>query len=162
MTIIEIATKLPDRPGSMASMVRHLAENRINLAAVTVERAGPQSSVRMIVNDPKRAVPLLKKAGYQVTTRELLVVHLEDRAGSLLRVLTQLAEADINVPSLTILVRRDGAKVLVAMAVDAPARARKILRSSGYYAPKAEDALSNSDLVAAAPSIPAESVGLLL
>jgi hypothetical protein len=162
MAIVEISTKLPDRAGALAAMVRHLAEHQINLAAITVDQVGPRSSVRMVVNDPKRAVPLLRKAKYSVTTRELLVVHLEDRSGSLLRVLTQLAEASINVGGLTILVKRDGTRVLVALAVDAPAKARKILRESGYYAPGAETTLSNSDLVAAAPKIPPESVGLLL
>ena len=54
-----------------------------------------------------------------------------------------------------------GSYSLTVLATD-PARARKILQQSGFASAAAERLVSNADLLASAPTIPAESVGLLL
>ncbi|MCI4364188.1 MAG: ACT domain-containing protein [Thermoplasmata archaeon] len=162
MGLLEISFRLPNRPGALARVARLLAENRINLAAISVEATSRRGTVRLIVSDPTRAVRLLGKAGYEPTTGELLPVHLEERTGSLLQVLDCLAEAKINISFVTLLVQREGARVLVALGVSNTKRALEALRKAGYYSTGASGIVSNSDLVAAAPAIPSESVGLLL
>ncbi|HEV2448923.1 MAG TPA: ACT domain-containing protein [Thermoplasmata archaeon] len=162
MPLIEILLRLPNRPGALAGVARKLAEHRINVAAISVEATAKQGTVRLVVSDPARAVRLLRAQGLQPKTGELIPVHLEERTGSLLRVLDRLAAAKINVRYVTLLVQRDGARVLVALGVDSPKRAQKALSAAGYYSSGAEGLVSNSDLVAAAPAIPSESVGLLL
>ncbi len=92
----------------------------------------------------------------------MIAVRLEDRAGSFLKVLDALAQANVNVVSVAILVAREGAQSLVALSTDDLTRARKVLRERGFIAEGAERLVSNADLIAAAPAIPAESVGLLL
>jgi hypothetical protein len=160
--LLEISFAIPNRPGALAGVARRLAENRINVAAISVESAGRKGTVRLIVSRPDRAVHLLREAGYEPTSAELLPVHLEERAGSLVEVLDCLAEARINVRSVTLLVQREGSRALVALGVSEPAKAVALLRKSGHYSTGAEGLVTNSDLVAAAPAIPSQSVGLLL
>ncbi|MCI4334227.1 MAG: ACT domain-containing protein [Thermoplasmata archaeon] len=162
MALVEISLRLPNRPGALAGVARSLAENRINVAAISVEATSNRGTVRLVVSDPARAVRLLEESGLKPSTGELLPVHLEERTGSLLQVLDCLAAARINVRYVTLLVQRDGARVLVALGVSSPKKALAALRKAGYYSSGAEGLVSNSDLVAAAPSIPSESVGLLL
>jgi hypothetical protein len=161
MPLIELALPLPNRPGTLASVARILAEKGINVASIHVESLARDTHVRLIVSDPKGAVPLLKKAGYRITTHELLAVQLEDRAGSFLRVLEALSEAAVNVDHVIILVQREGNKSLVAMGVNDLPKARRILRRASFLADPVQH-ITNSDLVSARPSIPSESVGLLL
>jgi hypothetical protein len=162
MPIVEILLRLPNRPGALAGVARQLAENRINVAAISVEATARRGTVRLVVSDPTRALRLFRSKGLRPTTDELLPVHLEERTGSLLQVLDCLAAAKVNVRYVTLLVQREGARVLVALGVNNPKRARQALSGAGYYASGAEGIVSNSDLVAAAPAIPSESVGLLL
>lgn len=162
VTLLEISFAIPNRPGSLAGVARRLAENRINLAAISVESAGRKGVVRLIVSRPERALHLLREFGYEPTSAQLLPVHLEERAGSLVQVLDFLAEAKINVRSVTLLVQREGSRSLVALGVSDPAKAVELLRKSGHYASGAERLVSNTDLVAVAPAIPSQSVGLLL
>jgi hypothetical protein len=162
MPLREISLTLPNRPGTLAGVARILAGARINLAAVSVDSTPTRGRVRLIVSAPDRAVALLAGAGYKPEVRDLLAVRLEDRAGSFLRVLEVLARGKVNLTGAAILVAREGNLPLVALSTSNPARALKLLAAAGFASHHAEGLISNSDLLAGAPSIPAESVGLLL
>ncbi len=162
MALVEIALNLPNRPGELAGVARLLAEHQINVASIHVDSTSARGTVRLVVSDPAGALPLLRKAGLSVTTCELIAVQLEDRAGSFLKVLDCLTEARINIEHVVLLVQRDGNRTLVALGLDDLARARRRLRRAGFLSAEADRLVSNSDLVAGAPVIPSESVGLLL
>ena len=162
MTLRELSLTLPNRPGALAGVARVLAKERINLAAISVDSAAGKGRVRLVVNDPDRAMSLLSSAGYDPEVREMMAVRLEDRAGSFLRVLEALARAKVNLQSVAILVAREGNQALVALSANDLTRARKVLRQAGFASTAAERLVSNADLLASAPSIPGETVGLLL
>ncbi|HYK92416.1 MAG TPA: ACT domain-containing protein [Thermoplasmata archaeon] len=162
MTLKELSLQLPNRPGALVRVARILAREQINLAAISVDSTRTRGRVRLVVSDPTKARRLLEEAGYAVETQELIAVRLEDRAGSFLKVLDALASANVNVVSVAILVAKEGAQSLVGLSTDDMARARKVLREGGFVAEAVERLISNADLIAAAPAIPAESVGLLL
>lgn len=162
MTLQEIALELPNRPGALAGIARILAKERINVAALGVDSSAKRGHVRLVVNNPQRARSLLADAGYKVETHDLIAVRLEDRSGSFLQVLEALAEAKVNIQSVAILVVKDGNQSLVAFSSDELPRARQILRQRGFLSEAAERLVNNRDLLAAAPAIPPESVGMLL
>lgn len=162
MPLREISLTLPNRPGTLAGVARVLARERINLAAISVDSAAGKGRVRLIVSDPDRATALLSRAGYEVDVREMLAIRLEDRAGRFLRVLDALAREKVNIRSVAILVAREGNQPVVAISANNLARARKVLEKAGFASSVAEQIASNEELLAAAPSIPSESVGLLL
>jgi hypothetical protein len=162
MALKEISLRLPNRPGQIARIARLLAEQRINIAAITLDSTGARSSVRLIPDKPDRAVTILEDAGFTVDLHDTLVVQLEDRAGSFLKVLDILAASKVNVESIAILVAREGSNSLVAIATDDIARARRVLQESGFASSRSERLVSNADVVARAPAIPSESVGMLL
>ena len=162
MVLREISLTLPNRPGALAGVARALAEQRINLAAIGADSAQGRGRLQLIVNDPDRAVRLLAAAGYDPEAREMLAVRLEDRAGSFLQVLEVLAKEGVNIQSVAILVAREGNRPLVALSSNDLDRARKLLLRAGFVSRAAEELVSNGDLLAGAPTIPGETVGLLL
>lgn len=162
MTIQELSLRLPNRPGQLAGVLRRLAEERINIAAVSVDSTRDQGHVRLVVSDPGRAVEILRDAEFPVETRELLTISLEDRPGSLLQALDVLAKGRVNILSITLLVTRERARVLVALGVDTLPKARRLLIQGGFLSHEIHRGLTNSDLLGVAPSISSESVGMLL
>jgi hypothetical protein len=162
MVLREISLTLPNRPGALEGVARTLADHRINLAAIGADATPKVGRLRLVVNDPDRAVRLLADAGYEPEVREMLAVRLEDRAGSFLKVLEVLAREKVNIQSVAILVARDGNQPLVALSSDDLLRARRVLHRAGFVSQAAEGLVSNRDLLAGAPSIPDQSVGLLL
>ncbi len=162
MSLREISLTLPNRPGALAGVARTLAKARINLAALSADSSAGKGRIRLIVSDPDRAVGLLTAAGYETDIREMLAVRLEDRAGSFLRVLEVLAREKVNIQSVAILVTRESNQPLVAIAASDLPRARRLLQRAGFVSRTAENLVSNTDLIAGAPRIPGESVGMLL
>ena len=162
MSLREISLSLPNRPGAIEGVARALAEQRINLAALSADSSPKGGRIRLVVNDPDRAVRLLSASGYEPEVREMLAVRLEDRAGSFLRVLEVLAREKVNIHSVAILVAREGNQPLVALSSDDLPRARQLLQRAGFVSRAAEGLVSNADLLAGSPTIPGESVGMLL
>ena len=162
MALDQIALELPNRPGALAGVARLLAEERINLAAISVDSKSRKGHVRLIVSDTDKAMRCLQKADYPVVRQELLAVHLEDRSGSFLQVLDVLAAAKVNIEGVAILVAREGSQSLVALLTSDLAKARRLLEQAGFMSRTAERLVNNADLVAASPAIPQESVGFLL
>jgi|GEM_PF-149751 len=162
MAVQEITLTLPNRPGVLQKVAQILAEGRINVASISLNSQGTRSNVRLVVSDTERALSLLRRSGYKVDAHELLVVHLEDRAGSFAKVLNVLARHKVNLLSATILVTRDRQRVLVGMEVNNTARARKLLADAGFLSASAEQLITNEDLISSRLSeVPSESVGLL-
>lgn len=163
MTIQEVTVTIGNRPGNLQSIAQLLAEWRIYVAAISLSSFKQKSSIRLVVNDTERALWLLRKKGYKADAKELIVVSMEDKTGSLLKVLDILARQKINIESATILVMREGQKVLVGLDVSTPQRAHKILVEAGFISKAAEGLISNAGLVASNVVYnPTESVGLLL
>jgi hypothetical protein len=162
MGLTEISLHLPNRPGQLAAVARILARKGINVASIHVDSTASRGDVRLVVSDPRGAVPLLKQAKYDVRTSELVPIQLEDRAGSFLKVLDTLSAAKINIEHVVLLVRREGTKTVVGLGLSDLPKARRILRKSGFLPKGGEDVISNAELVAVAPAIPSESVGLML
>jgi len=162
MPIQELSLRLPNRPGQLAEVLRLVAQERINIAAVSVDSTRARGHVRLVVSDPVRALEVLRDAGLPVETREMITIALEDRPGSLLQALDLLGKGKVNILSITLLVTRERARVLVALSVNNLPKARRLLTEGGYLSPEAGHRLSNADLLGVSPSIPSESVGMLL
>lgn len=163
MSIQEITLTIGNRPGNLQGVAKLLAEWRINVAAISLSSFKQKSTIKMVVSDTERALWLLRKAGYKAEATELLVVRMEDKSGSMLRVLDILAQHKINVEGAMILVTREGQKVLIGLDVSTPQRARKRLLDAGFLSSEAKGLISNSGLVSSNLIYNAtESVGLLL
>jgi hypothetical protein len=158
MALREISLHLPNRPGTLAGVARLLAQDHINVAAISVDSQSRTGHVRLIVSDPGSATRLLRKAGYRPQVREVLAVRLEDRTGAFLSVLNILGRAGVNIRSVVILVAREGTEPIVALSTDNVPRARRLLRDAGYGTSLDELKVSNRQLIANAPTIPLESV----
>jgi hypothetical protein len=160
--IQELSLRLPNRPGQLAEVLRRLAGERINIAAVSVDSTRARGHIRFVASDPLRALEILRDAGFSVEARELLTIALEDRPGSLLDALDVLGRGRVNIRSITLLVTRERSRVLVALSVNDLPKARRLLTPGGYLSHEAARRITNADLLGVTPSIPSESVGLLL
>jgi hypothetical protein len=162
MGVQEITLALGNRPGVLQRVAMLLAEGRIYVASISIFSQGRTSTIRMVVSDTERALWLLRRSGYKADASELLVISMEDKTGSLLKVLDVLAKHKVNIASITILVVREAHKTLIGLGVDNPTKARKMLSDSGFLSVSAENLVTNAGLVASAVvDTTTGSVGLL-
>jgi len=62
-----------------------------------MKEAKQYSLIRVVVDETEKALKILKKAEYWVTTSEVLVMRLENRPGTLARISKRFGDANINI-----------------------------------------------------------------
>ncbi len=91
---VELNLRLPNSPGALAGVCGLLANERINILALTVESAG---HLRLVVDNHVHAAAVLRERHHQVRERDVLFVALPNTVGALAPVLRLVSEAGINV-----------------------------------------------------------------
>ena len=62
-----------------------------------IKEAKQYSLIRVVVDQTKKALDILKQADYWVTTAEVLVMRLENRPGTLAKISKKFGDANINI-----------------------------------------------------------------
>ena len=112
--------------GVIADISRVLADNGLNIEAISAEALGDKGVVTLTTNDDDDALRVLTDAGFKTVTDEALVLRLRDEPGALARVAERFKDAGVNLQSLHIVDRRDG-YTTVALAADDRARAEALV-----------------------------------
>src|SRR5438445_10864789 len=98
-SMIQIDIEVPDRPGELAKLAAILGTAGINIEAISGESASGRSYVSLIVSQPAQAREALMKRGDGCSTRTVLVVRLDDKAGALAALAKKLGAAGATVRS---------------------------------------------------------------
>ena len=97
MNIKQISVFLENKPGALYAMTGVLAQNQVDLRALSVAETTDFGIVRMIAADVYTATTVLKEAGYIHSITPVLGVAIDDVPGGLNRVLQVLTDAQVNV-----------------------------------------------------------------
>lgn len=138
MLIKQLSVFLEDRSGRLTELTRILAENDVNITALTVAETADYGMVRMVVGRPERAKKALEEAGFTVGLTEVVCAKMPDQPGSLHRILQILTEEQINVDYMYAFSNSN-----VALAV---IRSADISRVAGVLHQHKLELLSGSDL----------------
>lgn len=99
-TVKQIDLSLENRPGVLSAVSDTLGVNGINIIGFHVVTDVAEGTVRVIVNDPEKAINVLKTAGYGIDVKEVIGCEIPHHPGGLNAILKPLKEADINVDYL--------------------------------------------------------------
>ncbi len=97
MNIKQISVFLENKPGTLCAMTTALAQNNVDMRALSLAETKDFGIVRIIVDDVYTATTVLKEAGFIHTLNTVLGVMIPDEPGGLNRVLQILDEAQVNV-----------------------------------------------------------------
>ena len=97
MSIKQISVFLENKPGTLLSMTAALAENKIDMRALSLSETSDFGIARLIVDDVYSASTVLKDAGFIYNVSTVLAVCVPDEPGGLNRVLNIISEAGMNV-----------------------------------------------------------------
>ncbi len=97
MNIKQISVFLENKPGALYAMTGVLAQNQVDLRALSVAETKDFGIVRLIADDVYKATTVLKEAGYIHSITPVLGVAIADVPGGLNRVLQVLTDAKVNV-----------------------------------------------------------------
>ena len=97
MRIHQISVFLENRAGQFAEITGILAENGIDLRAISIAETADYGILRMIVDDAQKTTSLLMQHGYLLTMTPVIVVAVSDQPGGIAPVLATMAEGNIDI-----------------------------------------------------------------
>lgn len=127
----QLSVFLENKPGQLASFVHMLADHNIDLQAMSLAEAQEYGLLRIVVDKPEETLALLKEQNWPCATTEVLSVLVPDKPGSLTKILTVLADNNINVAYSYAFLTRVQGHACVILRVDDNAHAMQLLTAAG-------------------------------
>ena len=94
----DLTVILPDEPGQLAKLGDATGAAGINIEGMCATTAGGKGEVHLLVEDADAAKSALSDAGMDVEAeRDVLVVDVEDRPGTMAEVARKVAETGANI-----------------------------------------------------------------
>lgn len=118
MFIKQISVFVENKKGRLHSLTKTLADNDIDLKALSIADTSNFGILRCIVNDPVKALDIIKKANFTASVTEVLAVEVTDTPGGLAEVLEVLSDNDISVEYLYSFVGTRSENALIIFRVD--------------------------------------------
>ena len=131
MRVEQIAVFLENKSGRLAEITRILAENDINIRALSVADTADFGILRLIVDKVDLAKEVLRAGGFTVGKTNVVAVEVPDRSGGLASVLKVVHQADLNVEYMYAFVNKSGSNAVLIFRFDNSAAAAEVLRREG-------------------------------
>ena len=119
MRIHQISVFLENRAGQLAEITRLLAENQIDIRAVSIAETTDYGVARMIVDDYQKASAILLEHGDILSLTPVWAVEVPDRPAGLAELLSVLAENCIDVEYMySLLIHKNNCAYMVLRISD--------------------------------------------
>ena len=137
-TIQQLSVFLENREGRLDEMLSVLAENDVNIVALSLADTSDYGMLRMIVSDPHRGRQALKDAGITAMLTDVVALRVPHATGSLSKAMHQIVEGEVNVEYMYAFA--NGSDAAAILKSDDPGRVIDILKGSGFDVYSAEEA----------------------
>lgn len=114
----QISVILNNRPGALAKACSVLSENLVNMQAISVIEHNDHAVLRIIADNPTKALLLLEQEGLMVLEQNVVIAKMENCAGALTRIAQKLALADINVAYAYAAATENASEALLVIRTD--------------------------------------------
>lgn len=97
MSVKQLSVFLENRPGTLSEFTGILAQNNVNMRALSLADTYDFGIARIITDNPEKAAEIVRANSYVVNVSDVTVVEVSDSAGSLDRILKILGENGVNI-----------------------------------------------------------------
>ena len=132
MRVEQIAVFLENKSGRLAEITSILADNDINIRALSVADTADFGILRLIVDNVEKAKSILQEGGFTVGNTDVLAVEVADKTGDLATVLRSLHRATINVEYMYAFVNKTGENAVLIFRFEKMDEAIEVLQKDGF------------------------------
>ena len=133
MALKQLTVFVENKQGTVVSVTDALANNNINIRALSIAETEGFGILRLIVDNQDAAESVLAEAGYLIKTTDVVGVKIGDAPGKLSGALKVLNEAGINMEYLYAFMSRTERHAYVVLRVENNAEAEAALEKAGYH-----------------------------
>lgn len=123
MSVPQISVFMESRPGHLHRVLDAFEDAHVNVRGFSASDTGDYGVVRFIVDEPDKAIDVLRGMGSATVKSEVLCLRLPDRPGELARVMGILSDRGLNVSYTYSLI-----STFIAVSVKNIAHAEEILK----------------------------------
>ena len=134
MIIKQISLFMENSTGRLAGATDLLAEAKINLRAISIADTTEFGILRLIADQPEKAVKLLKEAGFAARETDVIAVEIADEPGSLARIMALFRDEGVGIEYLYASLEHRAGKAVIVMKVDNTVAALALLEKHGFSA----------------------------
>lgn len=127
MLVKQISVFLENKSGRLADVTRTLADNGINICAMSIADTTDFGILRLIVNKPEEAEKILGENEFTVSCTNVIAIGVEDKPGGLAKALDILHEKSISIEYMYAFVGKTGNEATVILRVENPDEAVETL-----------------------------------
>lgn len=129
----QVTVFVENKPGRLSRVTKALADNNINVRAITISDMGEYGLINIVANDPDLAEQVLRDEGLTVSRKYVIGVLMEDKPGALAAIAEFLHNKEINVSNAYGFILKEGAKAVLILEVADFDRTEKVLRKGGFH-----------------------------
>ena len=133
MSLKQLTIFVENKQGSLVDITDTLAQNNVNLRALSIAETQEFGLLRLIVSDNDAAVSALTDKGYLLKITEVVGVKIGDAPGKLSKALSVLADAGVNVEYLYAFMARTEKHAYVVLRPTDNAAAETALEVAGFH-----------------------------
>ena len=137
--VYQISVFLENRAGQFAEITTYLADNGIDIRAISIAETADYGILRMIVDDAEKATSILMQHGYLLSMTPVLVVSVPDQPGGIAPVLATMAEGKIDIEYMYSLFTHTEGKAYIVFRVNETEKFTELLASHGIALSTAEE-----------------------
>jgi len=115
--MLQLSIFLENSKGRLAEVINLLAENKVNLRALSLADTKDYGVLRIIVDNPEETAEKLRERKVVVSLTPVWVLKVPDRAGGLAELLDQLVQQDVEVEYMYAFVEKENEQALVVLRV---------------------------------------------
>ena len=131
MKVKQLEIYLENKSGRLADISRTLAENAINIRALSLADTADSGILRLVVNDTTKAQQVLTENGFTVALTEVLAVEVPDKPGALDCILQMAAKGGLNVEYLYAFSKKSGESGMLLFRFDDQDAAVEVFHKAG-------------------------------
>jgi len=132
MKVEQIAVFLENKSGRLADIAGILAENNINIRALSVADTADFGILRLIVDKVDKAKETLRGNGFTVGKTTVIAVEVPDHPGGLANVLKSVEKAGLNVEYMYAFVNKHGENAVLIFRFNDMDKGIEALSQAGF------------------------------
>ena len=137
-TIQQLSVFLENREGRLDEVLKVLADNDVNIVALSLADTSDYGMLRMIVSDPNKGRAALKEEGITAMLTDVVALRVPHATGSLSKAMHQIVDGEVNVEYMYAFA--NGSDAAAVVKSDDPARVIDILKGIGFDVYSADEA----------------------
>lgn len=131
MKVEQVSIFIENKSGRLAEVTGTLGAAGVNIRALSLADTSDFGILRLIVDNPGKALEILRANSFTVSKTEVVGVEVPDQPGGLASILSILDKNSINVEYMYAFVERSGGNAVIIFRFDNVDEAIKVLSQSG-------------------------------